>query len=69
MTSNFKKTQVKSELSTDIDMLLMIEKGIKGRVCQAIHQYVKVNKKHMRDYVKNEESLYLKYWDVNNLYG
>ena len=31
-----KKTEVKSELLTDADMLLMVEKGIRGKVCHAI---------------------------------
>ena len=65
----FKKTEVKLELLTDIDMLLMVEKGIRGGICHAIHQYAKANNKSMKDYDKNKESSYLKYWDVNNLYG
>ena len=32
-----KKTGVKLELITDYDMLLMIEKGITGGICQATH--------------------------------
>ena len=50
-------------------MLLMIEKGIRGGICHAVHQYAKANNKYMKDYKQNKEPLYLKYWDVNNLYG
>ena len=56
----FKKTVVKLELWTDIDMLLMIEKGIIGEICRAIHRYAKANNKYMKDYDNNKESLYLK---------
>ena len=48
-------------------MLLMVEKGIREAICYAIHQYVKPNNKSTKDYDKNKESAYLKYWDVNNL--
>ena len=30
-----KKTKVKSDLLTDSDMLLMIEKGIRGQICHS----------------------------------
>ena len=50
-------------------MLLMVEKGIAGRICYSIYQYANANNKYMRDYDKNKESLYIQYWDVNNLYG
>ena len=42
-------------------MLLMVEKGIRGGICHAIHPYAKVNNKYMKDYDKNKESSYLKY--------
>ena len=32
-----KKTKVKLDLLTDIDMLLMIEKGIRGGICHSIY--------------------------------
>ena len=41
-----KKTGVKLELITDYDMLLMIEKGIRGRICQATHRCAKANNLH-----------------------
>ena len=50
-------------------MLLMVEKGIRGGICHIIHQYMEADNKYVKDYDKNKESLYLKYWNVNNLYG
>ena len=32
-----KETKVKLDLTTDIDMLLMIEKGIRGGICHSIN--------------------------------
>ena len=49
--------------------LLVVEKGIRGGICNTIHRYSKANNKYMKDYDKNKESSYLKYWNVNNLYG
>ena len=50
---------------TVIDMLLMVEKGIRGWI---FHRYATPNNKYMKDYDKNKEYSYLKYWDVNNEY-
>ena len=64
-----KKTKVELELLTDINMLLMVEKGIRGGICHAFYRYVKANNKYLKNYDKNKEPSYLKYWNVNNLYG
>ena len=50
-------------------MLLMVEKGIKGGICHAIHRYVKANNRYLENYDKNIISSYLMYLDANNLYG
>ena len=50
-------------------MLLMIEAGIRGGMCQSVHRYAKASNKYMKNYNKNIESLYLLYLDANNLYG
>ena len=52
--ASLKRTEVKLELLNDIDMLLMVEKGIRGRICHAFHRYVKANNKYMKDYDKIE---------------
>ena len=58
----FKKTQVKLELLTNTNMLLMVEKGIRREICLTTHQYAKANNRYMKGYSKNKESSYLKYW-------
>ena len=63
-----KRTKVKLELLTDIYMLLMIEKGTRGGICQAIHKYAKTNNKYMKNY-KDVMSSYIEYLDTNDLYG
>ena len=50
MVSMFKETEVKLKLLTDIDMLLMVEKGIRGGICHAIHRYAAANNKYMKNY-------------------
>ena len=60
---------VKLELLTNYDMLLMVEKGLRGGICQATHRYAKSNNKYMKNYDKSIESSYLAHSDANNLYG
>ena len=64
-----KKTNIKLELLTNYDMLLMVEEGIKGGICHSIQRYAKANNKYMKSYNNNEESSYIQYLDANNLYG
>ena len=61
------KTNVKLELLTDYDMLLMVEEGIRGGICHSIHRHTKANNKYMENCDKNEEYSYIQYLDTNNL--
>ena len=49
--------KVKVQLLTDIDMLAMIKKGIRGGLCHSINRYAKAYKKYMKDCGKNREIL------------
>ena len=68
-TACFKRTGVKLGLINGVDMLLMIEEGIRGGIYHSIHRHAVANNKYMKDYDKNKESSYIIYGDYNNLYG
>ena len=50
-------------------MLLMVKKGIRGGICQAIRRHAKVINKYMKNNDKDIKSSYLMYLDASNLYG
>ena len=68
-----KITGTELELISDIDMHLLIEKGMNGGISYIVKRYI-ANNKYMKDYDGGEcssieESVYIIYLDVNNLYG
>ena len=64
-----KMTDIQLELLSDVNMLLMFEKGIRGGISIISNRYGEANNKYMKDYDKNKDSKYLMYLDANNLYG
>ena len=65
-----KVNEVELELLSDPDMLLMIEKGIRGGVSTISNRYGKSNKRYMGGrYDASKPTKYITYLDANNLYG
>ena len=63
------KTGVKLDLITDLDMYEMVEKGLRGGMCQVSKKHVKANNKYMKEYDENIVQSYINYLDANYLYG
>ena len=68
--ATLKITKVQLELLINPDMLLMIESGIRGGIVTISHRHAKANKEYMgTEFDPAEESKFISYLDVNNLYG
>ena len=59
--ASLKKTKVKLDLLTNIDLSLNLEKGLRGGICHSIYRYRKTNNKYIKNYDKNKESSYIQY--------
>ena len=65
-----KRTKVELELITDVNILLFIQRGIRGEVSQICSKrFVEANNPYMANYDPQKEEKYLVYYDANNFYG
>ena len=64
-----KTTGQRLELLSDYDMLMMIEKGIRGGITHISKRYAEANNKYMENYNPEKKSSFIQYLDANNLYG
>ncbi|XP_072014272.1 uncharacterized protein [Amphiura filiformis] len=65
-----KKTGARLELLHDVDMMQMIEKGIRGGVSMISTRHSEANNKYMGpDFDPTKPSKFIQYLDANNLYG
>ena len=51
----YKTAEEFKKILSDIDMLFMVEKDIRGDICHSFYQYAKANNKYMKDCDKNKE--------------
>ena len=64
-----KMTGIGLELISDPNMLLMLEKGIRGGISIISNRYGEANNKYMKSFNRNKLKKFLAYLDANNLYG
>ena len=64
------KTGIQLDLIYNEDLYKMVERGLRGGMCQVSHRLAEANNKYMGDeYDNNKPSSYINYLDANNLYG
>ena len=64
-----KMTKVELERISDTDIHLFIERGMRGGICYVSKRYSKVNNEFCPDYDESKQKVYIKYLDMNNVYG
>ena len=64
-----KMTGIELELISDVDMYLMIEKGLRGGMSVISHRKAEANNKYMTSYDPEKPSKYITYLDANSLYS
>ena len=60
-------TGIELQLLTDSDMVLSVKRSIRGGISQC--SYSRANNPYSTDYNPTEDTTYLMYYDVNNLWG
>ncbi|XP_069109117.1 uncharacterized protein [Argopecten irradians] len=64
-----KMTGVELQLLDDIDMVLMVEKGVRGGVSMISKKFAQANNPKAPGYDPSKPNTWLTYLDMNNLYG
>ena len=64
-----KTTEIEFKLILDINMHLLIEKGMRGGILYIAKRYSKANNKYMTNYDSSKESKSIVYLDADNFYG
>ncbi|XP_045466456.1 uncharacterized protein LOC123675190 [Harmonia axyridis] len=64
-----KYTKCKLQILKDIDMVMFVERGIRGGISCCMHRLSEANNPQMDNFDTSKPESYLLYLDVNNLYG
>ena len=64
-----KTTEIEFKLILDINMHLLVEKGMRGGILYIAKRYSKANNKYMTNYDSTKESKSIVYLDADNFYG